>query len=28
LLLVKPGMELPLFERCDPAKAEYWCTLP
>lgn len=28
LLLVKPGMELPLFERCEPAKAEYWCTLP
>lgn len=28
LLLVKPGMELPLFERCDPDQAAYWCTLP
>jgi hypothetical protein len=28
LLLVRPGMELPLFERCDPEKAEYWCNLP
>jgi hypothetical protein len=28
LLLVKPGMELPLFERCEPARAEYWCRLP
>ena len=28
LLLVKPGMELPLFERCEPAKAQYWCALP
>lgn len=28
LLLVKPGMELPLFERCDPDQAGYWCTLP
>jgi hypothetical protein len=28
LLLVKPGMELPLFERCEPTKAQYWCTLP
>jgi len=28
LLLVKPGMELPLFAACDPGKAEYWCGLP
>ncbi len=28
LLLVKPGMELPLYERCEPLKAEYWCRLP
>ncbi len=28
LLLVKPGMELPLFERCDPEAASYWCGLP
>lgn len=28
LLLVKPGMELPLFERCDPENAAYWCELP
>lgn len=28
LLLVKPGMELPLFELCEPARAEYWCRLP
>jgi hypothetical protein len=28
LMLVKPGMELPLFERCDPDKAAYWCALP
>ncbi len=28
LLLVKPGMELALFERCDPESAAYWCTLP
>ncbi len=28
LLLVRPGMELPLFERCDPDKAAYWCGLP
>jgi hypothetical protein len=28
LLLVRPGMELPLFELCEPAKAEYWCRLP
>lgn len=28
LVLVKPGMELPLFERCDPERAEYWCQLP
>lgn len=28
LLLVRPGMELPLFERCDPEKAGYWLTLP
>lgn len=28
LMLVKPGMELPLFERCDPEAASYWCGLP
>jgi hypothetical protein len=28
LLLVRPGMELPLFERCDPERAAYWCELP
>ncbi len=28
LLLVKPGMELPLFEVLDPERASYWCTLP
>src|SRR5690606_10080606 len=28
LLLVKPGMELPLFSLCEPARAEYWCRLP
>lgn len=28
LLLVRPGMELPLFERCDPEKAAYWLALP
>ncbi|MCC6578694.1 MAG: hypothetical protein IT228_15240 [Flavobacteriales bacterium] len=28
LLLVKPGMELPLFERCDPMAAAYHCALP
>lgn len=28
LLLVNPGMELPLFNRLDPDKAEYWCGLP
>lgn len=28
LLLVKPGMELPLFERCEPSKAQYWRDLP
>lgn len=28
LLLVRPGMELPLYERCDPEKAAYWCGLP
>ncbi len=28
LLLVKPGMELPLFARCEPDKAAYWCGLP
>jgi len=28
LLLVNPGMELPLFQRCDPDQAEYWCELP
>lgn len=28
LLLIKPGMELPLFAVCEPEKAEYWCDLP
>lgn len=28
LLLVRPGMELPLFERCDPMAAAYYCALP
>jgi hypothetical protein len=28
LLLVKPGMELPLFARCEPEQADYWCHLP
>lgn len=28
LVLVKPGMELPLFQRCDPENAAYWCELP
>jgi hypothetical protein len=28
LLLVRPGMELALYERCDPEKAAYWCELP
>ena len=28
LLLVKPGMELPLLLRCDPERAAYWCELP
>lgn len=28
LLLVRPGMELPLFERCEPERAAYWCDLP
>lgn len=28
LLLVNPGMELPLFERLDPDNASYWCGLP
>lgn len=28
ILLVKPGMELPLFELCEPAKSEYWRRLP
>lgn len=28
LLLVKPGMELPLYEVCEPDKASYWCKLP
>lgn len=28
LLLVKPGMELPLFAACEPDKAAYWCALP
>lgn len=28
LLLIRPGMELPLFAACEPEKAEYWCELP
>lgn len=28
LLLVKPGMELPLFEVLEPERASYWCNLP
>jgi hypothetical protein len=28
LLMIKPGMELPLFEVLDPERASYWCTLP
>lgn len=28
VLLVKPGMELPLFAALDPEKASYWCELP
>ena len=28
LLMVKPGMELPLFEVTDPEKSAYWCVLP
>lgn len=28
MLLVRPGMELPLFERCEPEKAAYWTGLP
>lgn len=28
LLLIKPGMELPLFAACDPDQAAYWCELP
>ncbi len=28
LILVKPGMELPLFARCEPEQAAYWCGLP
>jgi len=28
LLMVKPGMELPLFEAMEPEKSEYWCVLP
>jgi len=28
LLLVKPGMELPLYEQCDPEKSAYWCAVP
>ena len=28
LILVRPGMELPLYERCDPENAAYWCGLP
>lgn len=28
LLLVKPGMELPLFAQCEPDQAAYWCNLP
>ncbi|MDX9750267.1 MAG: hypothetical protein RBT71_04215 [Flavobacteriales bacterium] len=28
LILVRPGMELPLFARCEPEQAAYWCGLP
>jgi hypothetical protein len=28
LLLIKPGMELPLYAACEPAQASYWCDLP
>ncbi|MFN3875365.1 MAG: hypothetical protein ACK4L7_05600, partial [Flavobacteriales bacterium] len=28
LLLVRPGMELPLFAHCEPERAAYWCELP
>ncbi|MBL7952166.1 MAG: hypothetical protein JNM62_10650 [Flavobacteriales bacterium] len=28
ILLVNPGMELPLFNRLDPDNAAYWCGLP
>ncbi|MBL0128573.1 MAG: hypothetical protein IPP83_14210 [Flavobacteriales bacterium] len=28
LLLIKPGMELPLYERCEPEQAAYWIGLP
>jgi hypothetical protein len=28
ILLVKPGMELPLFALCEPGGSEYWCQLP
>ena len=28
LLLLRPGMELPLFALCEPDQAHYWCTLP
>ncbi|MCB0794438.1 MAG: hypothetical protein KDB88_06845 [Flavobacteriales bacterium] len=28
MLLVRPGMELPLFQRIDPERAAYFCGLP
>jgi hypothetical protein len=28
LMLIRPGMELPLFALCEPEKGEYWCNLP
>ncbi|HOP44595.1 MAG TPA: hypothetical protein PLA11_13835 [Flavobacteriales bacterium] len=28
VLLIKPGMELPLFAALEPEKAAYWCGLP
>ena len=28
ILVVKPGMELPLFAAAEPDKASYWCGLP
>lgn len=28
VLLVNPGMELPLFNRLDAENASYWCSLP